>query len=207
MSFTQLLNAIFTEHARSNEIPVELVRQAWEDPQSREAIIDAMLESLDKLGGFEKVSFWMAALPASLSCDSVSELYDDLRSRSVRNELEWRIAFQADFPQCKGSLPSIEEQSICSYEFEQDLLTATKENDIESASMLIDAMRRVGLDPRNVRVASLEDLGLSEDDLQEMTAEDLEPLIQQVTREGGTPLRDYAMDLGRHEIIALLDAL
>jgi hypothetical protein len=207
MPFAPLLDAIFSEYDRSRELPVGLVRQAWEDPESREDIIEALLESLWKLGGFEKVPFWMEALPASLSCDRVVDLYNELRSRSVRNELEWRIAFQAGFPRCRGDLPAIEDRSIRSYDFEISLLTATEENDIESAAMLIESMLRVGLDPRTVRIASFEDLGISEDEMHEMDGDELGALIKRVARERGTLVRDYAIELGHHRIVALLDGI
>jgi hypothetical protein len=207
MPFTPLLNAIFNEYDRSSELPVGLMRQAWEDPESRESIIDALLESLWKLGGFEKVPFWMEALPASLSCDRVVDLYNELRSRSVRNELEWKSAFQASFPRCRGDLPAIEDRSIRSYDCDQNLLAATEKNDIESAAMLIECMLRVGFDPRAVRIASFEDLGISEDEMDEMSGRELEALIRRVAREKGTLVRDYAIELGHHHIVALLDAI
>jgi hypothetical protein len=202
-----LLNAIFNQYERSSEIDVGLVRQAWEDPESREAIIDALLESLQKLGGFEKVSFWMEALPASISCDRVVDLYNELRTRSVRNELEWRIAFQASFARSRGDLWAIEVRSIRSYDYEQSLLTSTEQNDVESAAMLIESMLRVGLDPFAVRIASFEDLGISEDEMDNMKGRELEELIRRVAREKGTLVRDYAIELGYHQIVALLDAI
>jgi hypothetical protein len=202
-----LLNAIFNEYERSREIDVGLVRQAWEDPESREAIIEALLESLEKLGGFEKVPFWMEALPASLSCDRVVDLYNELRSRSVRNELEWRIAFQASFTRCRGDLPAIEDRSIRSSDCEMDLLTAAEKNDVESAAMLIECMLRIGFDPRTVRIALFEDLGISEDEMDRMSGQELGALIRRVARDKGTLVRDYAIELGHHQIVALFDAI
>jgi hypothetical protein len=208
MPHLALLDNIIDEGARTNEVPVRLVQQAWADPESREAIIDMLLESLQKLGGFEKVPFWMEAICASISRDGIVELYKELRSRSVRNELEWRLAFQATFPQCKEQLPVIEERSIRSSNHLNDyLVKATEDNDTEAAALLIDCMLRVGLDPRSVRIATLEDLGLSDDELQEMNADDLGALIKKVNRERGIPIRDYAIELGNDRIVQLLDSL
>jgi hypothetical protein len=207
MPFSALLETIIQEHARTNELPERLVRQAWAEPESRGAIIDMLLESLKKIGGFEKIPFWMAAISASISCDGIVGLYKELQSRSVRNELEWRLAFQAAFPQCKDQLPAIEERSIRSYDLEDALLGATRENKPEGAALLIDCMLRVGLDPCAVRIASLEDLGLSDDELQEMDGDDLAALIRKVNKERGIPIRDYAFELGHERIVQLLDSL
>jgi hypothetical protein len=207
MPFSALLETIIQEHARTNEIPDRLVRQAWAEPESRGVIIDMMLESLQKIGGFEKIPFWMAAISASIPCVEIIELYKELRSRSVRNELEWRLAFQAAFPQCKEQLPGVEERSIRSYDLEDALLGATRENNPEGAALLIDCMLRVGLDPCAVRIASLEDLGLSEDELQEMDGADLAALIKKVNKERGSPIRDYAVELGHERIVQLLDGV
>ena len=207
MSHSALLDDIIEGHSRTNQIPTGLVQRAWSDPETREAIVDMLLESLRKLGGFEKVPFWMVAISDAIPCEGIVELYKELRLRSVRNELEWRLAFQDAFSVCKGQLPPVEERAMRSYDLEDDLLKATRENNLEAAEMLIGCMLQVGLDPCAVRVASLEDLGLSEDELQEMNADDLAALIRKTNRERGILIRDYAAELGHEQIVQLLDSL
>jgi hypothetical protein len=73
--------------------------------------------------------------------------------------------------------------------------------------MLIECMLRVGLDPCAVRIASFEDLGISEDEMDNMKGRELEELIRRVAREKGTLARDYAIELGHHQIVALFDAI
>jgi hypothetical protein len=206
MAFLMSVETIIQEYNRTKLIPIGLVQQAWAGPENRGAIIDMLLESLRKLGGFEKVPFWIAALSASISCDEVIELYKEIRSRSVRNELEWRLGFQTAFLKYRELLPAIEERSIRSYDLEDGLREATRENDIEATSLLIDCMLRIGLDPSAIRIASLEDLGLSEDQLQEMNGDDLAALIKNFNRERGVRIQDYAAQLGHDQIVRLLDA-
>jgi hypothetical protein len=206
MHFSALLETILQQYAQTNKIPDKLVQRAWAESESRQAMIDMLLESLQKLGGFDKVSFWMAAISASISCADIAGLYRELRSRSVRNELEWRLVFQAAFPQCKEQLPPIEERSIRSYDVEDALLGATRKNNSEGAALLIDCMLRIGLDPCAVRIASLEDLGLSDDDFQNMDSDDLATLIRKVNEERGIQIRDYAVELGHERIVQLLDS-
>ena len=73
--------------------------------------------------------------------------------------------------------------------------------------MVIESMRRIGIDPRTVRIASFEDLGVSQGELDRMNGQEVEALIKRVSQEKGTAVRDYAIELGHHQIVALLDAL
>jgi hypothetical protein len=198
------LDEVIRIHQVSGAIPTQLVANLWSDPATQSELVAMLVENLQKSGSLGKVAFWMAALAASLPCSAAVELYLALRDRSLRCELEWRHEFQTWFGHCREQLPPVALEAIRPERLADYLIGAVEANDLEDVTLICECMVRVGLNPADTRVLALEDLGLSGDELADMSAEQLRAWIEDRRRYSGVPIVDYASRLGHQQLIPRL---
>lgn len=198
------LNDVIYAFQSSGQIPVDQVRHVWRDPHRSIELLDILIENLRKSGSFGKVEFWMKALSESLTKEEVTDLYTALRSHSLRNELEWRTEFLHWFTACRDSLPDVEPNSIKQFRLHDHLITAVENGDEENTRFLCDCMASIGMNPLDTRVVSLDDLGLSLEEIEELDGDELTSLIDARRRKAGIPILEYAKQLGMGKLLAIL---
>jgi hypothetical protein len=68
--------------------PADWIAAAWSEPQFRINVTYALVRSVSKNGDFFIASYWLEVLPTFLSARDVVGLYERIRDKSGRSELE-----------------------------------------------------------------------------------------------------------------------
>jgi hypothetical protein len=94
------------QYLNQHELRVGWARDVWKDDHARMFLIEHMVADLAQGGDSWNRPDWMEQLDHGLSREQILELYEELRDRSGRPEVEWRPAFEMAFPDCACFLPS-----------------------------------------------------------------------------------------------------
>src|SRR5438046_2816693 len=97
-------------------VPTDWISEAWKQDGFRVEAIEALARSVSKGGTFTLANSWLRLLSAALSSpDDVVALYEQIRNKSGRDEMEWREAFERAFPEHKADLPNIDLDRVVHY--------------------------------------------------------------------------------------------
>lgn len=86
--------------------PADWIADAWSNEQFRTNVTSALVRSVSKNGDFFIASYWLEVLPTFLSAPEVVALYEYIRDKSRRLEIEWRPEFEYAFSVHVGVLPA-----------------------------------------------------------------------------------------------------
>jgi hypothetical protein len=86
--------------------PADWIAAAWSDAQFRTNVTYALVRGVSKNGDFFIASYWLEVLPTFLPAEEVVSLYEHIRDKSGRLELEWRPEFERAFAAHASILPA-----------------------------------------------------------------------------------------------------